>query len=339
MTTPTLQLSGAAHGNHPRERRPWQTASQCSFNESQFQGVELHLNFAPEHACGLRDATVQISPIASVKRHSTGCDGLLTESIYAPAESRIECRFKGHAHLLVMYDEGARREGETSVDGLDPSTLRNFADKLTFVPAGHSYQEWHKTSSPMRVTYLYLDPTKLQNLAGADTSYLPRIFFEDQVLWRTAAKLKDTIERGQARGTPYSEALAVVLLHEVPRSGQDLFRNSPLNRGGLATWQIRAVTTYLEGHVGEQVSLATLAGLTRLSQHHFCRAFKKSFGIPPHQYHVQRRIESAKVLLADRANSVTDVALMLGYSQSSAFSVAFRKTTGRSPNEFRRDFT
>jgi AraC family transcriptional regulator len=339
MTRPTHQLSGAPDGNHLQAWRPWKTASQCSFDESQFQELELHSNFEPEQTSGLRDSLVQICPIASVKRHSTGCHGLLTETIYAPAGRRIECRFKAHVHLLVMYDEGARREGETSVDGLDLSMLRNFADKLTFVPAGSAYEEWHEISSPMRVTYLYLDPAKLRTLADTDASYVPRIFFDDQVLWRTAAKLKDTIERGRARGTPYSEALANVLLLELPRSGQDLFRNSPLNRGGLATWQIRAVTTYVEEHVDEQVSLATLAELVRLSQHHFCRAFKKSFGIPPHQYHVQRRIESAKALLADRANSVTDVALMLGYSQSSAFSVAFRKTTGRSPNEFRRDLT
>jgi AraC family transcriptional regulator len=242
-------------------------------------------------------------------------------------------------HLLVMYDEGARRVGETSVDGLDSSTLRNVADKLTFVPAGHAYYEWHETSMPMRIRYLYFDPTKLQTLGDANAPYVPRIFFEDLILWRTAAKLKDVVERGQARGVPYSDALVNVLMYELPRSDQDLVRSSPVNRGGLAIWQIRAVTSYIEEHVGEEVSLATLARLARVSQHHFCRAFKKSFGIPPHQYHVQRRIERAKVLLADRANSVTDIALILGYSQSSAFSIAFRKTTGRTPKDFRRDFT
>jgi len=91
---------------------------------------------------------------------------------------------------------------------------------------------------------------------------------------------------------------------------------------------MRAVTGYIEERLDEQISLIALA---RLSQHHFCRAFKRSFGIPAHQYHIQRRIVRAKVLLADRANSITDVALILGYSQTSTVSVAFRKTTGRTP--------
>src|ERR1700723_1344117 len=94
---------------------PWQAASQSSSD-----------------SC---DATVSISPIDSVKRHSTGRHGLVTESIYAPTGSTVEFRLDAPVHLLLMYHEGARCEGETSIDGLHPSRLRNFADKLTFVPA------------------------------------------------------------------------------------------------------------------------------------------------------------------------------------------------------------
>jgi AraC family transcriptional regulator len=284
------------------------------------------------------DSTVQISPADSVKRHCTGRNGLMVESIFVPAGSRIELRFKAAAHLLVMYDQGARGDGETSIEGLHPSKLRHFSDKLTFVPAGHAYFEWHEVSTSMRVSVLYLDAAKVKRSSRDSTVYVPRILFEDPVLWNTAAKLKTVIERNHARGIPYSEALAQVLVHELPQSEQDLGYAPPHSRGGLATWQTCAVSGYLERHLSETISLATLARLTRLSEQHFCRAFKKSFGLPPHQFHVQRRIERAKLLLADRANTVTDVALMLGYSQTSAFSVAFRKTTGRSPREFRRDF-
>jgi hypothetical protein len=41
---------------------------------------------------------------------------------------------------------------------------------------------------------------------------------------------------------------------------------------------------YIEGHLAEHISLATLAQLVRLSPHYFCRAFKQSFGLPPHRY-------------------------------------------------------
>jgi AraC-like DNA-binding protein len=116
-------------------------------------------------------------------------------------------------------------------------------------------------------------------------------------------------------------------------------QHSSVSRGGLATWQMRAVTRHIEEHVHERTPLVALAKLVRLSPSHFCRAFRQSFGIPPHEYHIRRRIEKAKTLLAEREASVTGVGFALGYSHTSSFSVAFRKITGQTPIEFRRDFT
>ena len=288
--------------------------------------------------CDLLDATVQISPIGSVERHSTGSHGLATESIHAPAGIRIDCRFDAHVHLLVMYD-GARRTGETSIVGLARSGLRNHTNKLTFVPAGHAYYEWHETATPTRVTFLYLDPKWCSKSSNAVALNLPRILFEDHVVLETATKLKSSIESGQSGNMLYAEAVASVLALELSRSHEAFSRAlPPVKRGGLASWQMRGITAHIEEHLGEQTSLLTLARLARLSLHHFCRAFKQSFGASPHQYLVRRRIERAKILLAERASSVTDVGFALGYSYTSSFSVAFRKATGQTPAEFRRNF-
>jgi len=47
-------------------------------------------------------------------------------------------------HLLAVCEEGERREGETFVEGLPRSTLRDLRRKLTLVPAGHAYRDWHE---------------------------------------------------------------------------------------------------------------------------------------------------------------------------------------------------
>jgi AraC family transcriptional regulator len=118
-------------------------------HERHFEQSDLRSDLTPASSagCDLFSATVQISPIELVKRHCMERYGIVTESIYAPTRSRIEIRYDAPAHLLVLYEDGVRREGETSIDGLPPSTLRNFANKLTFVPAGHSYREWHEISA------------------------------------------------------------------------------------------------------------------------------------------------------------------------------------------------
>ena len=107
-------------------------------------------------------------------------------------------------------------------------------------------------------------------------------------------------------------------------------------KGGLAPWQLRQVTTYIEEHLAEPISLATLARLARLSPCHFCRAFRQSLGLPPHRYHSRRRMEHAKRLLARPAASVTEVGMTVGYSETSSFTAAFHKAIGLTPTAYRR---
>jgi AraC-like DNA-binding protein len=107
-------------------------------------------------------------------------------------------------------------------------------------------------------------------------------------------------------------------------------------RGGLSGWQRRAVADHIEANIGAPLRLGALAQLVRLSPYHFARAFKQSFGVPPHRYHVGRRIARAKDLLGDPDNSVTAIARELGFAETSSFSSTFRRVTGASPSDFRR---
>jgi AraC family transcriptional regulator len=281
---------------------------------------------------------VTITPVESVKRLGAGSQCWFSESVYVSINKKIDFRFQGQAHLLVLYYEGARKNGETSIDGLQSSHLRNFTHKLTFVPAGCVYRESHETSASVRITFLHLDPYAFRNLNGVEDFFHPRIYFDDSFVWETASKLKNVIERGPIRCAAYLEALSGVLGHELSRVNGEVAGKLGVSRGGLAGWQKRAVSHYIEEHLAEQYCLLKLAELAQLSLHHFCRAFKQSFGIPAHQYQVYRRMEVAKALLADRTTSVTEIALSLGYAQTSSFSSAFRKTTGWTPTAYRRQF-
>jgi len=297
-------------------------------------GTASEMNARPSTTTFVVHPTVRITPAEPVRRLGTGWHWWFSESVHVPTGSKIEFCFQGHRHLLALYYEGVRTAGETSIDGLYSSRLRSFVHKLTFVPAGCAYRESHETGASTRVTFLYLDPAAFPKSEGFE----PRVYFEDSLVWETASKLKNTIESRQTQCMAYLEALSGVLAHELTRIDQQVVREPAVSRGGLASWQRRAVVDYIEAHLGEQVCLVTLAELARLSLHHFCRAFKQSFGIPAHQYQVQRRMEVAKLLLADGTTSITEIALSLGYAQTSSFSNAFRKTTGWTPTAYRREF-
>ena len=282
---------------------------------------------------------VDISPPDTIKRRMATGRSLSVEIVQSTRSGRIEHRFCAPFHLLVVCEQGARQDGETDLADLPRSTLRNLTRKLTFVPAGHRYHEWHEPRTPMRLIYFYLEPSAFQALAGAgpgDVVLHPRLFFEDRTLWDSALKLKRLVENPAPEDRLYFDALGVVLVHELVRLNHGTHRREPMIRGGLATWQQRLVTAYIEEHLSEPIPILMLARLCRLSLHYFCRAFKQSFGLPPHRYHGMRRIERAKVLLSGSALSVTEIGLKLGFSETSSFSTAFRKWTGQTPTAFYR---
>src|SRR6516162_11017269 len=87
-------------------------------------------------------ATVEISPPELVRRRVIVCPGLAAESVQAASHSKVEYSFHGQTHLLVIYEDGARTDGRTCVQGLPQATLKSFAHKFTFVPAGYQYHEF-----------------------------------------------------------------------------------------------------------------------------------------------------------------------------------------------------
>ena len=93
---------------------------------------------------------------------------------------------------------------------------------------------------------------------------------------------------------------------------------------------------FIEEHLAEEISLATLAKLVNLSLCHFARAFKQSFGAPPHRYHMVRRMVRARSLLQRSALSVTQIGIQVGFRETSSFTRAYRRFVGVTPSEFRR---
>jgi len=281
------------------------------------------------HETAAVDRGLEVKPADVVTRRAAAWRGMRVEVIQCVTHDKVEFRFRAPWHLLVVYEEGVRDSGE-SVIGDTHSTLRTLGRKLTFVPAGQEYREWQQPCVRSRIICFYFDPARLP--ADASSAQLsPRLFFENNMVWETAVRLAGAIEDGAEQR--YSEALGIVVAHELLRT--NIRRRSPA-RGGLAAWQQRQATNFIEEHLAEPVPLAALASLVNLSTYYFCRAFKQSFGVPPHRYHTLRRIERAKVLLANPDQSITETALALGFSETSSFSAAFRHVTGTTPTAYRR---
>ena len=85
----------------------------------------------------------------------------------------------------------------------------------------------------------------------------------------------------------------------------------------------------------EVMDVAALAAIAVMSEAHFIRSFRATFGETPHRYLQRRRVERAMYLLRRTDRSVTDVCLDVGFASLGTFSRTFREVVGQAPSEYR----
>jgi AraC family transcriptional regulator len=123
--------------------------------------------------------------------------------------------------------------------------------------------------------------------------------------------------------------LAETALH-VNRSGLRAVLVSSLNQR-----RVLSIVRHLERYYHEPCSLASLAGLARLSPYYFLRVFRKVTGQSPIQYVMSTRLRAAANDLLISKTPIAEIALKTGFNDISHFNASFRTVFGRSPRHWR----
>ena len=84
------------------------------------------------------------------------------------------------------------------------------------------------------------------------------------------------------------------------------------------------------------LSIKDVAREIGMSPFHFIRQFEALFGLTPHQFRIQSRLDQAKELLAKGQRSVTDVCMEVGMSSLGSFSDLFARRVGDTPSAYQR---
>jgi AraC-like DNA-binding protein len=85
----------------------------------------------------------------------------------------------------------------------------------------------------------------------------------------------------------------------------------------------------------EPLDVAALARIAHVSEAHFIRTFRATFGETPHRYLQRRRVERAMFLLRGTDRNVTDICLDVGFNSLGTFSRSFQEIVGESPTSYR----
>lgn len=106
--------------------------------------------------------------------------------------------------------------------------------------------------------------------------------------------------------------------------------------GSEAQRLVRQAMAYIHEHYAEAISRDDLARHLGMSGDYLTECFRTEVGMTPITYLNRYRINQAQALLADRERSVTEIAMLVGFSDSGYFSRVFRRQVGVSPDAYRR---
>ena len=83
------------------------------------------------------------------------------------------------------------------------------------------------------------------------------------------------------------------------------------------------------------LDIRTLARIAYVSEMHFIRVFRATFGETPHRYLQRRRVERAMFLLRETDRSVTEICFDVGFASLGTFSRTFSAIVGEPPTAYR----
>jgi AraC family transcriptional regulator len=237
-------------------------------------------------------------------------------------------------HTLSLYLSGGhgtwRREAPE---------LRGEPGRLCVMPAGHE-SRW-VVGGEQSFVHLYFDEAQLAPLAVRLLDREPREVQVPDLTFvgdgRVAGPLhalsmldwQDPQARLQANALGH-EALAALLVAHATRG----HRTPP--RGGLSASVRRRLVDWTEARLDQPLTIGEMAAVAALSEHHFARMFRTSFGIAPHAWVLWLRIERAKQLLRHTDAPLDEVARQCGLASASHLVNRFGARTGVTPGQFRR---
>lgn len=99
--------------------------------------------------------------------------------------------------------------------------------------------------------------------------------------------------------------------------------------------RLHALAAFLDEHAADELSLETLCVQSGYSPGHLIRAFKQYFGLTPHAYLVNRRIQLGQSELK-HGTAIADAALSTGFSDQAHFQRTFKRLVAATPNQYRR---
>ncbi len=239
-------------------------------------------------------------------------------------------------HALEIIDPGCESWHERCLDD------RHLADRLQggetcFCPADITH--WTRWEQPISFTVITFELdlfTRIsQQMYDRDCLELkPQWQIFDPTIQAIVQALKADLVAKCPAGRLYGESFGTSLAVHLVKNFSVVIPKSNYYEAFSRKKQ-KEVLDFIEANLDADIPLEDLAHIAGISKFYFCRLFKQSMQIPPHQYIIRRRIERAKQLLKHSNLTTVEIALSCGFAHQSHLSRHFRRIVGISPQKFR----
>jgi AraC-like DNA-binding protein len=262
------------------------------------------------------------------------------EFVRHPALKHIEARFSRYRqpafkkHFHETYAIGVVEQGISSFWHQNKTEIIG-KGTIALINPGEVHACNPKDESEWIYKMFYVDIDLIQELAydisekneglPAFTNNIlkhPRLYQELHQLYKLILESPDTLEKDSRAHETFGRLV-------VQHSNWHIPPTLP-KKAFVAT---QRAYEYLMDNLTENISLHELASVTGLSAYHLLRVFQERFGLPPHTFQLQQRINIAKRMLAE-GFTIAQVAFELGFTDQSHFTKKFKTFVGATPRQY-----
>lgn len=221
---------------------------------------------------------------------------------------------------------------------------------ISVIPPNYPHTTYSMNGSENYWEYLFLDPAKILQVM-----YPEDILLQQKILERINRKIflgpeseaphltaiiRRILEEMREQKDFYRECvrgLALALLTDVSRlQGVSALVTEAGKHQRSGFDQVRPALEYIRENYASQMKIAEIAAVCHMSESHFRRLFEESISMTPVEYLNQVRILKACDLIKNTGSSMEEIAEKVGFTTSSTFNRNFKRVTGTSPYQWKK---
>lgn len=198
--------------------------------------------------------------------------------------------------------------------------------------------------NPIDVSHIYIPEDSIVSVANEvfqrdidELNIDHNVRSDDPVLSYLMGSYESECLKGGVGGRIYASSIELQLCVHLIRQYANVKLHEDSSVSKLLPSKRRLLLDFVEGELGSSISIEDLAELVGLSRSHFIRSFSSDFGISPHAYIQNQRVEKAKQLLrAKEQLPLNVVAMECGFSDQSHMTRVFSSKLNITPLKYRK---